>query len=238
MVQTATAAATTLAALAFALSTLERWVDRRKRHELAWTVALSSFALASAAQWWGAAHGWTAGTFRVFYLFGPIVSVPFLALGTVYLLGGRRAGDVTAACVSLVAAFSAGVVFMAPLSGAVVADTLPQGSDVFGALPRILAAVSSGVAALVLVAGALWSAVRLARRRTTRRLAAANVLIAAGTLVLSAGGLLNSIADEMTSFAISHAVGISIVFAGFLTATTRRRAQLRLAAGTSAVRAG
>ena len=44
----------------------------------------------------------------------------------------------------------------------------------------------------------------------------ANVLIAAGTVVLSIGGLFNSVADEMTSFALAHALGISLVFAGFL----------------------
>ena len=49
-----------------------------------------------------------------------------------------------------------------------------------------------------------------------RRLAAANVVIAVGTLVLSAGGLLNSVVDEMNGFAISLVVGIAIVFAGFL----------------------
>ncbi len=48
------------------------------------------------------------------------------------------------------------------------------------------------------------------------RLAAANLLIAAGTLVLSAGGLLNSVVDEMNAFAISLVVGIAVIFAGFL----------------------
>ena len=73
----------------------------------------------------------------------------------------------------------------------------------FGPGPRIAAAVGSGVAALVIIGGALWSAAQLlAGRRRSRaasapaipagRLALANVLIALGTLVLSAGGLLNS----------------------------------------------
>ena len=51
------------------------------------------------------------------------------------------------------------------------------------------------------------------------------MLIAVGTLLLSAGGALNSVADEMTSFAVTHAVGISVVFAGFLV-TNRLPAQV------------
>jgi len=225
----AAAAATTLVSLAFALSTLERWIDRRKPHELAWTIALFEFAGASAAQWWGASAGWGGASFRAFYLLGPILSVPELALGTVLLLAPARTGRVTRAGVHGWALVSTGVLLAAPLTGAVDPAALPQGSDVFGVLPRVLAAVGSGLGATVLVGGALWSASRLARRRTTRRLAAANLLIAAGAVVLSLGGLFNSVADEMTSFALAHVLGIALVFGGFLL-TNRRRPGLALVA--------
>jgi hypothetical protein len=221
------AAATTLVALAFALSTLERWLDRRRPHELAWTIALALFAGASAAQWWGASAGWGGVAFRAFYLLGPILSVPELALGTV-LLAPQRVGRVVRVGVHAWALVAIGVLAAAPLTGPIDPEVLPQGSDVFGPLPRVLAAVGSGVGATVLVAGAVWSAVRLARRRTTRRLALANALIAAGTVALSLGGLFNSVADEMTSFALAHALGITLVFAGFLLTNRTRRPALAL----------
>src|SRR5579885_774416 len=106
--QSALAAAAGLVALAFALSTLERWIDRRRRHELAWTVALAMFTIGAGALWFGASNGWGPATFRIFYLFGAILNVPFLALGTVYLLGGPRRGDACAAVIALVGAFAAG----------------------------------------------------------------------------------------------------------------------------------
>src|SRR6185436_5931478 len=128
------------------------------------------------------------------------------------------------------AAFAAGLVVATPIVGVIVSDALPQGSDVFGVGPRIAAGVGSGVTALVIIGGAVWSAVQLllGRRRSAAapvsaipagRLAAANLLIAAGTIVLSAGGLLNSVVDEMDAFAISLVVGIAIIFAGFLLTT-------------------
>ena len=128
---------------------------------------------------------------------------------------------------SLLAAFAAGIVVATPVVGIIDPDVLPQGSAVFEVGPRIAAGVGSGVAALVIIAGAVWSAVQLlaGRRRPPAagasavpagRLAAANLLIAAGTLVLSAGGLLNSVVDEMNAFAISLVVGIAVIFAGFL----------------------
>ncbi|MEY2437811.1 MAG: hypothetical protein QOF97_2647 [Acidimicrobiaceae bacterium] len=225
----ALAAASTLIALAFAASTLERWLDRRKRHEAAWTIALFLFAAASAALWGGVAFGWNDVWFRLFYLFGAIINVPYLALGTVELLAGPAVGRRVAAGVHAFAAFATGVVLVAPITGPIERGRLPQGSDVFGSLPRVMAAAGSGIAALVIVAGAVWSAIRLAKRASTRRLAVANAFIAVGTIVLGAGGILNSVVNEMDGFAISLVVGITVIFAGFLLTTTPRRATLTLA---------
>lgn len=202
-----------MVATAFALSTFERWLAGQARHHLAWTIALACFAIAAFALAFGATHGWSDVSFRVFYLFGAIVNVPFLALGTVYLLAGERKGDVVAAAVVVVVAFAAGVVAVAPLTAPIPADRLVQGSEVFGALPRVLAAVCSALPALVIFAGAVWSAVR-------RQRVASNVLIALGTLVLSSSGLLNSVLGEMDAFAVTLAVGVTILFAGFLVTTT------------------
>lgn len=227
-VQTALAATAALVAVAFSLSTLDRWLDRRRRHELAWTLALAMFAVGAGALWLGAANGWNGPTFRCFYLFGAILNVPFLALGTVYLLGGPRRGDQVAVGIALGSAFAAGVLAVAPFSAAVPADRLPQGSEVFGPLPRVLAAVASGAGALVVLGGAAWSAWRFGRPSGPRRpggarMAGANAVIALGTLVLGASGLLNSVLGEMEGFAVTLAVGITLLFAGFLLATAAPR---------------
>ena len=91
--EAALAAAATLVAVAFTFCTLDRWLSRRRRHDLAWTVALAMFAIASSALWLGSSVGFTGPTFRVFFLFGAILNVPYLALGTVYLFAGQRTGD-------------------------------------------------------------------------------------------------------------------------------------------------
>ena len=234
----ALASGATAVSLAFAGATFERWLRRRRRHELAWSVALALFACGALSLWAGAAVGWDGVTFRLFYLFGAIVNVPFLALGTLYLLLGRRRGDQWAVAIALSCAFAAGVLAVAPLTGAIDADVLPQGSEVFGPLPRILAAVASGLGATVVFAGAAWSAVRLLVRRgraprptvpggspsgrpvvPASRLVVGNLLIAAGTAILSASGLLNSVLGEMDAFAVTLTVGITVLFAGFLVAT-------------------
>ena len=216
--QSALAAGAALVALAFAMATFERWLVGRRRHELAWSVSLLLFSLGAGSLLVGAANGWNEWTFRLFFLFGAILNVPFLALGTVYLLGGRRRGDGCAIAIGLGAAFAAGVLLVAPLRAPVPVHQLPRGQEVFGAMPRVLAAVASGGGAIVVIGGAVWSAWRLRRGR----MLAANLLIAAGTLVLSAGGLLNSVLDEMEAFAVTLVAGITVLFIGFLVATGHR----------------
>jgi hypothetical protein len=227
--EAALAAAATLVAAAFTLSTLDRWLAHRRRHEAAWTLSLGMFTIASASLWVAAVAGWTEPTFRVFFLFGAILNVPWLALGTVELLGGPRWGRPCAAGLALLSAFAAGVMAVTPFTGSVAGDELPQGSDVFGPLPRILAAVCSGGAALVIVSGALWSAWRLVRGGqrgaapatvAPGRLAVGNVLIAAGTLVLSASGTLNARLGAETAFSVTLAIGVTVLFVGFLVATS------------------
>jgi MFS family permease len=220
-VETAVATAAALVALAFASSTFERWQARRRRHEAAWSVALLLFAVAAGALATGAQSGWSGPVFRVFYLFGAIVNVPVLALGTVYLLAGSRVGDRVALAVVVFSAFAAGVVVTAPFTHAVPVNELAQGSRVFGPLPRILAAVGSAGGALVIFAGAAWSGwrVRRAGAGSTRRLVWSNGLIALGTLILGGSGTLNSVFGAMTAFAVTLLIGIVVIFAGFLVAT-------------------
>jgi small-conductance mechanosensitive channel len=118
---------------------------------------------------------------------------------------------------------------------------LPTGKAVFGVAPRVLAATGSGVAALVIIVGALWSVYRLARHRppavqgvrrsapSSARLVAENLLIAAGTLVLSASGTVAGRLGKDRAFAITLLVGIAVLFVGFLVAsTTPRRASVAL----------
>jgi hypothetical protein len=218
----------TAVATVFAQATAVRWSRSHKAHHGAWTVALALFALASAALATGVSTGWDQGTFRVFFLLGAILNVPWLALGTVYLLAGDRAGRLTRNGLVVFSAFAAGVMFSTPLHGEISGQAIPVGKDHLDALPRALAGVGSGVGALVLLGGAVWSAVRYARMRSApgaARLCASNVLIASGTLVLSSGGLLQGIVGKDEAFAISLAVGIVVIYAGFVVASGRSPAR-------------
>lgn len=193
---------------------------------------MAIFAVAALALWWAEARGWSAASFRIFFAAGAIINVPWLALGTIHLLAGPRAGRITARVLLVFSGFAAGVVAVAPMRAGIAPDELPKGRDLFDALPRVLAAVGSSVPALVIFVGAAWSAWRVVRggtpavtasaRRTVgsaRLLALGNVLVAAGAAILSASGSLAGRLGEDTAFAVTLLTGITVLFAGFLVAS-------------------
>ena len=139
-----------------------------------------------------------------------------LALGTAWIHGRPATARRLTLAVGAAVVFAAGVMAVAPFTAQVPRERLAQGSDVFGVMPRVLAALGSGLGAVAIVAGALWSALRRVRP-------VANLLIAAGVLVAGASGLLNSVADEETAFAATLVAGIALIFAGYLVATAQSR---------------
>ena len=213
--------ATAIATL-FAQATLVRFTRNHRPQDRAWTIALALFALASAALATGVSTGWDNGTFRVFYLLGAVLSVPWLALGTVYLLARPSVARRVELGLVFASGLAAGVLLSCPMEP-VHGTAIPVGKDVFGAFPRVLAAVGSGVGATVIIVGAVVSAVRFARARDvpgSGRRALANVLIASGTLVLSSGGLVQGVAGKDEAFVLTLAIGITVIYGGFLLASS------------------
>lgn len=213
MVDTALAAGASALAVAFCAATWERWLLRRRPHELAWSASFACYAAASLALAVGVAGGWNGFVFRSFYAAGAVATVPILAVGTVYLHFGRRVGDGVAAVTVLLTAIGVGVVMASPFVHPLPVDELAQGSKVFSAGPRIFAAVGSGLGATVVIAGSVYSALK-------RRAPLANVLIALGVIANGASGLLNSLVGETRGFVLMLAIGITLLFAGFLIATS------------------
>ena len=149
---TLAAAVATVVGTVFAVALLRRWAQRgRTPASLWWGLSLAQFALASAALLLGQLLGWNGPVFRVFYLFGAVTNVLWLALGTIAINARRRGVTLTlGVTLLLVAARSAwGVSAGTPelwRPSVILAATLA----VVALLPRA-AWVSKGSAVLVVL---------------------------------------------------------------------------------------
>lgn len=200
---------------------VREWWARRKPHQIAWAVALAMFGIASLAAAVGLLAGWSSGSFRIYYLFGAIINVPVLGLGTTYLLAPRRLANAATVVVVAFSVLALVSVFSAPLlprAGAELAGPdIPHGSAVMPDAVRMMARYYSFVGFVVVVGGALWSSWRLRRQgvERLRRIATANLLIAAGTFVVALGSGF-AFYGEGWPFSIGLLAGISLMFWGFL----------------------
>ncbi len=233
MLTTALAVAAALVAIAFGASTFERWTVRRRPQDLSWSISLLFFAIGALALAYGAMAGWSGITFRVFYAFGAIVNVPFLAAGQLQLQLPRRFSSRVTWTVAMFSAVAVGVVFAAPFTAPVAGAKLPRGKDVFPIGPRLFAALGSGIPALIVFAGTIFGVIGVLRARRAGsigvgagRRAGGLGLLALGTATLSASGTLNARFGEMRAFSITLTTGIVFLFAGFLlsSAAAPRRA--------------
>jgi MFS family permease len=216
--------AAAMIALAFGVHLLVRSGRRRSWHEAVWGLAMLMFAIASGALALGVLDTWSTGEFRVYWLFGAVLNVPYLALGEAYLLVRQRwVGHVLLVVLLAATAWAAAEVRTAPLDTSVLrSQEFFAGREVLGedAPARTLAFVFSYTGTAVLVLGILWSALAMRGRPDLRGRFYGALLIAIGALIV-AGGAAFAAAGNFAGFSLTLALGVGVMYWGFLTAARR-----------------
>lgn len=186
-----------------------------KPHDVAlrvWSVALAQFAIACAAVAWGIGFGWTPMGYRAFYLFGAVLNVAWLALGTVWLFAPRRIAMAINVLFIVAATGASGLVLASDLAPtalrALVNDGLPAPGEVMSDVPRMLSRIFSIGGSVIVLVGLLWSVVR-------GRYAVGMALLALGVIVAAVASEFAR-AGSVELFSAGLAVGIGVMYAGFL----------------------
>ena len=200
--------AAALVALRLAGDLARRHRARRAPELAAWSASLAAYALASGALSWGAAAGWGEAAFRVYYLFGGLLTAPLLGAGSLLLTGRRWVLPLVLAYAGL----AVGIALAEPLAAPVSGTAIPDASVHLDLVPaRLAAIVGNGLGTLAVVGVAL---------APFRRRPLANALIVAGTLVAAAGSAVAGLGAAETAAFV--AVAAALLYAGFVAATGAR----------------
>jgi hypothetical protein len=204
--------AAALLALRLAGRLATRWRERRSSELLAWSASLAAYAAAAAALAWGAAAGWSEAAFRVYYLFGGLLTAPLLGAGSLLLLGRRWVIPV----VLVYAGLAAGAAIAEPLASEVRGEDIPEAQDHLDYFPLRILAIAGNVAGTIAVVGVALAAIR--RRPLGMGLIVAGVLVAAvGTAVAGLGVAQTSVFLALASL---------LLYAGFTFSSKKRRSLL------------
>jgi hypothetical protein len=229
------ALAATAISAAFALTLWMQYRSKPRPYLLAWSVALAFYALAALTEVIGAAAGWSPLLYRTYYYFGGILVVGVLALGTTYLLAPRFSRIALWILIVLAAIGLAGVLG-AQLQAVKLethqvpnADTIKVQSGLFNVVAILMAALINTVGSVILIGGALWSAYGAWRKGGAQSRLVANILIAAGAFVVAGASTLTRLFHVYELFYVGQAIGVLVMFGGFLAAqrAPSRAAQLK-----------
>jgi hypothetical protein len=208
-------------AFLFAAALGREFASRPRPYRLIWAIALLMFGVASLAMFFGVLRGWSALDYRLYWLFGAVLNVPFLFQGELYLLLGKRWWAHAALAVLVAAtAFAAVKVWRAPLHTAVLDQRLPLGKDAFGdhSLPYRLAQFYAYPAYVLLLGGLVWSAWQMRGRAELRNRTSGTLAIAVGATIVAIGSGVGAGYKVVALFSTSLALGVAVMFWGFVIA--------------------
>ncbi len=182
---------------------LRRYRASRRPELAAWAASLIAYAIASGALAAGAAGGWGEATFRIYYLFGGLLTAALLGAGSLLLVGRRWAGPLALLYVGL----AVGVALAAPLTADVGGTAIPDAQEHLELFPaRLLAVLGNSLGTLAAVAVSLW---------TIKRRPVGNSLILAGIVIAAAGSAVAGLGEAQSAAFI--AVAAVLLYAGFVT---------------------
>jgi len=171
-------------------------------------VSLAAYAIAAAALAAGAAGGWDDATFRVYYLFGGLLTAPLFGIGSLLLVRARWAAPLGL----LYAGLALGVAVAAPVTQHVEGTAIPRAQDHLDLFPaRALAIAGNSAGTLAVVVVVLM---------TFRRRPVGNVLILGGIAVAAAGSALSGLGEAGTAAFLAAAA--VLLYAGVVTGPLSR----------------
>ncbi len=212
-----------IAAIAASLFAFDLWRDYRLRprpHVAAYGTGMTMFAVATWALFIGVTFSWTGPIYRTFFLFGAVLNIPFLALGSMFLVVGKRSGHVMTVALGAFTAIATTLTLTVPFQRPLPDGGVPHNMFETGFGPRLLALIGGAVGGTILIVLALVSLVRFWKK--DRRIVWGNALILAGTLSAAWGGTGLAL-GEASGFALSLLIAVTLIWAGYRVATGRRR---------------
>lgn len=207
----------TIISFVFATLVFDQFLNRRKPYQLVWTIGCIWFGFSAFTELYGNLQGWNPSLYRYWYLIGACYVAAYLGMGTTYLLIPRRFAHVVMALLLVASVYAAYTVLSAPVNAAllpkageiVTADALPTSARF--PMPMILNIFGAGA----LFIGALYSAIVFVRHRILPHRVVSNLIIAAGTIIISSTGTLSRIGRPELFF-LGELLGVLIIFLGFL----------------------
>ena len=207
---------------AFATVVGRQYLSRRKPYQAIWALALAMFAMAALFESAGQAFGWSDATYKGYYLFGGLLNVGWLGVGSLLLLTTPPVGRIVVIAMIVVSVIGLVAVLLAHTDHTLLKAQVPARGAID--VPALIPLITNLSGSLLLIGGAAWSAWKAARAGAPRNRVLGLALIAAGAFVVAGGHSFAQSKGVYIAQPLSEAVGIVGMFAGYVTVEARQLA--------------
>ena len=210
----------------FTFLLFRQFFERRKYHQLAWTIGFLMFAIAAFMEAYSElVNDWNPTVYRIYIVMAGVL-VGFLGLGTFYLIVRKEIiGHIYMMInIALMGVFLFGTFTVDLIDGALIAGVTVGGEPLgaSGSFPRVMSMLFTIPGTILLIGGSIYSIIFFARKKQFSYRVWANVLIILGTLVIAgAGG--RARAGDPAGLYPAEMLAAAILLCGFLKASTLQK---------------
>lgn len=179
-----------------------------------WAAGITTFGLGTFTEGFTTLFGWNEPVFRAWYITGALLGGAPLAQGTVYLLLPRRAANRMAVALVAYVAVAALFVLISPVDAALAEEHRLSGEVLGWQWVRLFSPFVNTYAAIFLIGGAAFSALRYWRDTGSDRRVLGNVLIAVGAILPGIGGSFTR-AGYVEVLYVTELAGLILIFLGY-----------------------
>lgn len=206
---------TTILSATFAFLILKRW--RSKPHALYllwWGLGVAVYGAGTLVESINTVYGWSVINFKIWYIAGALLGGAPLAIGTIYLLMGKKAGHISVGLLTVTVAVTSVFVILSPINQSLV-DPNVLNSNVLGWQNiRLVSPFVNGLAGIFLIGGAIYSAMKYKYDLAMRNRYIGNIFIAIGALLPGIGGAYSRMGITEVLY-IGEFLGIILIWYGY-----------------------
>ena len=205
---------TSIFSIYFVKEIYQHYRRRRTDYLLWWTIGVLTFGMGTLAESINALFGWNEINVRYWYIVGALLGGFPLAQGSVYLLMGKKFGDITSVIFSSFIIVGACAVILSPIQ-------IPPGftykltGKVFEwHWVRLFSPFINTYSFFFLVGGAVYSAIKYSKQTDKEERFKGNIYIAVGGLLPGIGGTFTRMGYVNVLF-VTELIGLILIYIGY-----------------------
>lgn len=206
---------TTVISAYFSYQILNRYkIKPEALYLLWWGIGVAVYGAGTLVESINSVFGWYEINFKLWYIFGALLGGAPLAIGSIYLLIGRKSGHFAVTILLTVVSITSVFIFLSPIEWNLVDPNILNGVVFEWQSVRRVSPFINSLAALFLIGGAFYSAYKYRKSDEMRNRYIGNIWIAIGAILPGIGGASSRMGHTEILY-IGEFIGILLIFFGY-----------------------